>query len=163
MKKTLIPLVVSLIMVVFVSSSFAQAGHLWKNKQLVKELGLSEKQVDKLKSVSLDTDRKMIKLRADTEMKELDLRELLDSDSPNEAKAVGLIKEIMRIKTDQKIMKVKQMILVKKTLTKEQMEKLEQKKRENRMKRKQKNPGKMGPNGDFKAGKGQRPNQPMKP
>jgi len=145
MKKALIPLVISLLLLIFVSSSFAQPGNLWKNKQLVKELGLSQKQVDKIKSVSLDTDKKMITLRADTELKELDLKELLDSDSPDEAKAVGLIKEIMKIKTDQKILKIKQMILVKKTLTKEQMEKLEQFKHEHAMKKKQNMRSKMGP------------------
>jgi|GEM_PF-6024230 len=145
MKKALIPLVISLLLLIFVSSSFAQPGNLWKNKQLVKELGLSQKQVDKIKSASLDTDKKMITLRADTELKELDLKELLDSDSPDETKAVGLIKEIMKIKTDQKILKIKQIILVKKTLTKEQMEKLEQFKHEHAMKKKQHMRSKMDP------------------
>ncbi len=133
MKKILIVLLSFVFFFLCVSSSFAEFRCIWKNKSLAKEIGVSEEQVKKIKELSIATEKKMIKIRADMELKEIDLREVLDADKPDEGKAVNLIKEIMKKKTEAWILKIKQRIAMKKTLTTEQMEKLEGFKREHRM------------------------------
>jgi len=134
-KKLSITLLTTLFLFLFIASSFAKFPCFWKDKKLVKEIGLSEKQVNTIQDISINIKKKMIKLRADIELKEVDLKEILDCDNPNEGKAVGLIKEIMKLKTDARIAKTKQMITIKKTLTSEQLEKLEEIKRERAMRK----------------------------
>ncbi|TES92306.1 MAG: periplasmic heavy metal sensor [Candidatus Cloacimonadota bacterium] len=138
MKKILIVTISLIFLVLLVSSSFGEFHGLWKNKKLAKEIGLSEEQIDKMKDLSIATEKKMIKIRADMELKEIDLREVLDADKPDEGKAINLIKEIMKKKTEAWVLKIKQRIAMKKTLTTEQMEKLEEFKREHRMRKEHK-------------------------
>lgn len=137
MKKILIVSVSIVFLFLFISSSFAEFPRLWKNKELIKNIGISKEQVGKIKDLSITTEKKLIKVRADIELKEIDLREVLDEDKPNEGKAEGLIKGIMKLKTDARILKTKQMIDMKKILTPEQLEKLQQFKREHQMRGKQ--------------------------
>lgn len=133
MKKILIVLLSFVFLFLCVSSSFAEFRCIWKNKSLAKEIGVSEEQVKKIKDLSIATEKKLIKIRADMELKEIDLREVLDADKPDEGKAINLIKEIMKKKTEAWILKIKQRIAMKKTLTTEQMEKLKEFKREHKM------------------------------
>jgi len=135
MKKILIILVSLVFLFLFISSSFAEFRCLWKNKKLIKDVALSEKQVNTIKELSIKTEKDMIKVRSEIELKQIDLREVLDADKPDEGKAVGLIKEIMKLKTDARILKTKQMISIKKTLTPEQMEKFQEFKREHHMRK----------------------------
>lgn len=133
MKKILIVLLSFVFLFLCVSSSFAEFRCIWKNKSLAKEIGVSEEQVKKIKDLSIATEKKLIKICADMELKEIDLREVLDADKPDEGKAINLIKEIMKKKTEAWILKIKQRIAMKKTLTTEQMEKLKEFKREHQM------------------------------
>ena len=135
MKKTIILTVSLALLFLFISSAFAEFQCLWKDKRLAKDIGLSEEQVDKLNDFAITTEKKMIKIRADIELKQIDLHEILDQDKPDEKKAISLVKEIMNLKTETRILKIKQMISIKETLTIEQMDKFEEFKRDHHKKK----------------------------
>jgi Spy/CpxP family protein refolding chaperone len=121
MKKLALLLISVLFVMAAVSSSYAEFRGVFRNKKIAKELKLSDEQIETIKELAKNTEKKMIQLRADMEMKEIDLRDLLDEDAPNEAKAIELVKDIMELKTEQKVLKIKELIKVKKTLTPEQI------------------------------------------
>jgi Spy/CpxP family protein refolding chaperone len=152
MKKITILFITFALALVVAVPSFANFPHFWKDKKIVKELGLSEKQINSIKEYTLDSQKKMIKLHADVELKELDLKELLDSDEPDEDKVVNLIKEVMSIKTEQRIVTVKQKLFIKKTLSDKQIEKLH-KTMEEKHKKAEHMPGKGRPLPPGKQGK----------
>ncbi|OQX53218.1 MAG: hypothetical protein B5M53_07250 [Candidatus Cloacimonas sp. 4484_209] len=133
MKKLSVVFSTTIALLLLVSFSFAQGPQLWKDKELIKQIGLSEKQVNTIRDLSISTMKKMVKIQADIKLKKIDLQEIMDSDKPDEGKAEGLIRQIMKLETDMRIAKTKQMIVIKKTLTPEQMDKLEQFKKEHRM------------------------------
>ncbi|MCK4234797.1 hypothetical protein KAX75_10230 [candidate division WOR-3 bacterium] len=130
MKKITIALVSALLIFAFAVPSFCEFQALIKNKKLAKEIGLSDEQVKEIKELTINTKKKMIKIRADIELKEIDLKVALDEDKPNEGKAVSLINDIMKKKTEARVLQIKQLISIKKTLTSEQLEKFEEFKRE---------------------------------
>ncbi len=144
MKKTIITLVAVVAMLALVSTSFAEFHALWKNKKLVKELKLSDKQIDKIKDMTIKTEKKMIQIRAETELAEIDLREIMDADNPDEDKAIAFVKQIMELQTEKRILRIKEMISMKKILSAEQLEKLEKIRTEHHMKKK----GHKGKEGD---------------
>ena len=151
MKKLAITLISILLITAFTVPSFGEFHALFKNKKLANEIGLTDAQVDELKELAISTKKKMITIRADIELNEIDLKEILAEEKPNEGKAISLVKEIMGKKTEIEILKIKQIIAVKETLTSEQLEKLEDFKREHhRMEKKGKHKGE-GP--DHRRGK----------
>jgi Spy/CpxP family protein refolding chaperone len=130
MKKLTVLLIAALLLLAAVPSSYAEFRGIFKNKKIVEELKLSDDQVETIKELLKSNEKKMIQLRADTEMKEIDLREILDEDEPDESKAVALVKDIMKLKTDQKVLKIRELIQIKKTLTPDQIEKFHEIKHE---------------------------------
>ena len=136
MKKLTLLLVTALLILGAVSSSYGDLRGIFRNKKIAQELKLSDDQIETIKKLAKDTEKKMIQLRADMEMKEIDLRDILDEDEPDEAKAVALVKDIMELKTEQRVLKIKEMIKIKKTLTPQQIEKFHEIKHELSMRRK---------------------------
>lgn len=148
MKKCAMLLILVLIVLGAVSSSYGEYRAIFKNKKMAEELKLSDKQVETIKDIVKNTEKKMIQLRADKEIKEIDLRDMLDEDDPDEANAVALVKDIMAIQTEERVLKIKELIRIKKTLTPEQIEKFHEIRQEHRMGRKHMKEGakgRMGP------------------
>lgn len=136
MKKITILLLTMLLVLAAVSSSYANLRAIFRNKKIAEELKLSDDQIEALRESARRTEKQMIQLRADMEMKEIDLREVMDADAPDEEKAVSLVKDIMELKTEQKILKIKEMISIKKILSPEQIEKLREIEHKHQMHRK---------------------------
>jgi Spy/CpxP family protein refolding chaperone len=135
MKKATPILIAALLLFVCISSSNAQFQGIFKNKRIAEELKLTDDQIETLKEIVKSTEKKMIQLRADIETKEVDLRDILDEDVPDEGKAVSLVKDIMKLKTDQRVLKIKEMIAIKKTLTPDQIEKFHEIQHEHMMRK----------------------------
>jgi Spy/CpxP family protein refolding chaperone len=126
MKKVSLILITACLMIIWVIPAFGEFHCLIKNKKLAREIGLTDEQRENIKELMTSTKKKMIDIRADIEILEIDLRNELDEEKPDEGKAISLIKEIMKKKTDAQILKVKNLITVKKQLTPEQFEKYEE-------------------------------------
>ncbi len=137
----------TLLVLTAVSSSYAHFRGILKNTKLAEELKLSDEQIETIKESSQKIEKQMIKLRADMEMKEIDLRDVMDEEKPDEDKAIALVKAIMELKTEQRILHIKEMITLKKTLTTEQIEKLHEFKHEHHARDKRMMKGKEGRKG----------------
>lgn len=91
---------------------------------ICEKLNLNEEQKKKLDEVRLKTQKENIKLRADLQVKRLELKELIESEKTNQDEIDKKIQEIEKIRTQLLKNKVNTMLEVKKILTPEQREKL---------------------------------------
>ncbi len=89
------------------------------------ELNLSKDQMDKIKKIHNTVRKLNIPIKSDIELKHIDFKELMDSDTPDKDKISAKLKEIEALKTQMKINRVNGMIDFKNILTKDQREKLE--------------------------------------
>ncbi|TET70131.1 MAG: periplasmic heavy metal sensor [Candidatus Zixiibacteriota bacterium] len=96
-----------------------------------KKIGLEEAQLDKIKSIHLSSQKQIIKLRADLEIAQLELKELMHSDSPVKSKVNRKIDELSQLKAKIHKNEAGTKIDVMSTLTAEQLERFQ----EYRMKR----------------------------
>jgi Spy/CpxP family protein refolding chaperone len=69
-----------------------------------KEIGLEEAQIDKIKSIHLSSEKEVIKLRADLEIAQLELKELMHSDNPDKSRVNKKIDELSQLRA--KIQKI---------------------------------------------------------
>ncbi len=99
---------------------------LVQNEAIQQEVGLSDSQIKKIKDIKFSTDKDVVKLRSDMELKEIDLREELSKDNPDMAKVEKLIRAKHSIMADIELAKVKEYTEIKKVLTPEQIEKFKQ-------------------------------------
>ncbi|MHB8483611.1 MAG: Spy/CpxP family protein refolding chaperone [Nitrospiria bacterium] len=83
-------------------------------------LKLNDDQVARLKKIRLDYRKEMIKRRADLQVGELELWEILDSKNLDSAKAEKKVKELESLKADQMIYRIKALQETRKILTDEQ-------------------------------------------
>ncbi len=96
-----------------------------------KKIGLEEAQIDRVKSIHLDSQKQIIKLRADLEIARLELKELMHSDNPDKSKVNKKIDELSQLRAKIHKIEAGTKIDVMSTLTAEQMERFQ----EYRMKR----------------------------
>ncbi len=89
------------------------------------QLGLTEEQQVKIKEQKFNTDKEAIQLRSKIQIAELELRNLLQSDDPDEEEIKNKIEEIGKLKTELRFILVKRELEIRNTLTSEQMEKLQ--------------------------------------
>jgi Spy/CpxP family protein refolding chaperone len=99
------------------------------------ELGLTEEQQTKIKEQRFQTDKEAIELRSKIKIAELELRELLHSEDPDEGQIKNKIEEIGSLKTQLRFTLVKSQLEIRNTLTPEQLEKLKLLKKERIKKR----------------------------
>jgi Spy/CpxP family protein refolding chaperone len=92
---------------------------------LADELNLSKDQMDKIKKIRNTARKQNIPIKGDIELKRIELKELMDTDSPDKEKIAAKLKEIEALKTQSAIIRVNGMIDFKNILTKDQREKLE--------------------------------------
>lgn len=64
------------------------------NPQKAKEFGITEDQITALKASFADLEKKMVALRAEVETAEIDLRQVLDKDSPDEAAVMAAVEKV---------------------------------------------------------------------
>lgn len=103
------------------------AGHdggFWKDGEIVKTLGLSKEQVQKLNDLHISIRKDEIRTHADINIKELELAEAFDAEKTDEGKVKSLAKEIADLREKVFLSEVSLKLGVKKILSSEQMEKL---------------------------------------
>ncbi len=97
------------------------------------DLNLTKDQMDKIKKIRSNAKKANIPLHSDVQLKHLELKDLMDSDSPDKAAVAGKIKEIDALRTQIKLNHMNARIDCRNVLTKEQKEKLEQLRERKRM------------------------------
>lgn len=135
MKKKALALLVGILAVIFTSSlAFSQGGPTKPTKKGKKQgLKLSTEQQEQIKKIRHTFQKKVIQQRAEIQLKELDLRELVESQSPNEKEIEKNIDELHRLQAELQKLEIRQMLAVKKILTPEQQKALENKMKQKKM------------------------------
>jgi Spy/CpxP family protein refolding chaperone len=100
-------------------------GMMLDNTELQKELGITDDQKAKLKSIATDSMRKSIRSEADIKILHIDLKELMDAPKPDKAKIDKKIDEISAAMAAQMKIGIHVMIDSRNVLTPEQLEKME--------------------------------------
>jgi Spy/CpxP family protein refolding chaperone len=99
--------------------------------ECAKEIGLEEAQIDKIKSIHLNSQKEIIKLRAEVGIAQLELKEMMTSDNPDKSRINKKIDEISALRAKIRKIEAGSRIDVQSVLTSEQ----EQLLKEWRMKR----------------------------
>lgn len=103
-------------------AGFERFGRWWKHSRFVKELNLTDEQINKLDKIFLDTQKKLIDLRSACRKAELELKSL----EGKEAESLKKIDEIYKIRADIHKTIFLMTNQIRKELTPEQLKKLEE-------------------------------------
>jgi len=88
-----------------------------------KALGLDEKQTEAVKAIHFRTKKEMIRDRADAEVAEIELKEILSKDPVDLKAAEATVKKIEAVKSEMRMLHIKAMEEIKANLTPEQRKK----------------------------------------
>ncbi len=77
---------------------------------------LTEDEIAKIKEIRYNTRKKIIELKSKIELKELELKKLLDEEQPNEKEVYSLVKEIGNLRTQIRMEQIKEILEIKKIL-----------------------------------------------
>jgi Spy/CpxP family protein refolding chaperone len=91
---------------------------------VIRALGLDDNQTKEVKTILLKMQKEMIQKRADIQVAEIELREILDNDTVDIKAAETKVKQIASLKTEAAMMHIQGMEDVKAKLTAEQKKKL---------------------------------------
>ena len=94
-------------------------------KKIMREIGLTEQQIDKVQELRFKADREQIDIRADLDKAHIDIQQLLSVDKPNQAAVFAQIEKIGGLEIRLKKNRIGLMIEVRKLMTPEQWEKIE--------------------------------------
>lgn len=97
------------------------------------EINLSKEQIEKIKKIRSNAKKSNIPLNSDIQLKQMELKDLMDADSPDKAAVAAKVKEIDALKTQIKLNHMNARIDCRNVLTKEQKEKMEQLRGKHRM------------------------------
>lgn len=86
-------------------------------------LGLDDKQTDAVQAIHFRTKKEMLKKKAEVEVAEVELRELIGKDTVDLQAAEAIVKKLEALKSDMKILHIKTREEVKALLTPEQKKK----------------------------------------
>ncbi len=111
-----------------------QRGGMFKHKmhkqggieRFADEIGLSENQLKKLKTIKLDAAKEAVAKRSEVKIAHIELRELIHNDNPDESAIKKQVEKIGRLKTDMMLAMVDKKLAVRKILTDEQQTKLKE-------------------------------------
>ncbi|MFQ6116356.1 MAG: Spy/CpxP family protein refolding chaperone [bacterium] len=141
--KTIVVLGIFLISTAFVKGELIAKAPQKRHQKIYRELELfsdelelTEEQQAMIKAERLRTGKETIELRAKIKIAELELRQLLQNEEPDENQIKAKIEEIGGLKTELRFMLVKSHFEVQNILSPEQLEKLKSLKKEIIMKRK---------------------------
>lgn len=96
------------------------------------KVDLSKDQKDKIRKIRGETKKQNITLRGSLELKQIELRELLDAENPSKEQIAAKVKEIESLKTQMKMNHINARLDCRNILTKEQREKMDQMRSERR-------------------------------
>jgi len=99
-------------------------GRWWKNAEVVKSVGLSDAQVQKIETIFLDSRLKLVDAHAALEKEELQLEPLLEGDTPDEAAVLGAIDRITAARATVEKSNAQMAFAIRRVLTPEQWKKL---------------------------------------
>ncbi len=122
-----------------------------RNRELLKEIGVSETKLDQIKRIVIETQKKVIPIFAKIKIARINVHESLDADAINKSKVISLIKKMSELKSKIHIINTSAKIDILNMLTKKQREKIREfgKRRfKNFFRRKGRGPGeRKGPHG----------------
>jgi len=93
---------------------------------LREELGLTDEQVDKLKSIKLEHQKAAIKTESELKLKRLELRELMEAGEPDEFAVKAKVEEIGELKTQLAMNRIDGGLKARKVLTDKQQKQLKE-------------------------------------
>ncbi len=99
---------------------------LVQDKELAEEVGLEEEQVDKLSEGLYEIERKNVELKADLQLAGLEQAKLMMQEEVNEKEVMEAVEKAGQARTELAKLKVKQMLLVKQTLSEDQLSELKE-------------------------------------
>lgn len=94
------------------------------------ELGLTAEQQAKIKTIHLEAKKEEIRSKADIELAELDLKQLMMADTPNQDQIMKAVDNLGLLKTKMSKAEIKTKLAVRQVLTKEQLAKWKEMKKE---------------------------------
>ncbi len=100
-------------------------GKWWKNSEIVRELQLSEAQINQIEQTFLEQRLKLIDLRAELEKQEARLQPLIEADQPDEAKVSAQIDQVLAARGRLEKANAMMMLSIRRVLTFEQWKKLQ--------------------------------------
>ena len=100
-------------------------GKWWKNSEVVKEIQLTDVQINQIEQTFLDFRLKLIDLRADVERQEAKLQPLIEADQPDEAKVGAQLDLLLAARGRLEKANAMMMLSIRKILSVEQWKKLE--------------------------------------
>ncbi len=99
-------------------------GRWWKSAEVVKEVGLSDAQVQKIEQIFLDSRMKLVDAHAALQKEELQLEPLLEGDAPEEAAVLAAIDRITAARAAVEKSNAQMAFAIRRVLTPEQWKKL---------------------------------------
>jgi len=99
-------------------------GRWWKSAAVVKEVGLSDVQVQKIEKIFLDSRMKLVDAHAALQKEELQLEPLLEGDAPEEAAVLSAIDRITAARAAVEKSNAQMAFAIRRVLTPEQWKKL---------------------------------------
>ncbi len=100
-------------------------GKWWKSSEIVRELGLSDVQINQIEQTFLEQRLKLIDLRAELEKQEARLQPLIEADQPDEAKVSAQIDQVLAARGRLEKANAMMMLAIRRVLTVEQWKKLQ--------------------------------------
>lgn len=99
-------------------------------ERFAEELGLSDEQLKKLKTIKFDAKKKAVVKRSEVKLAHIELREFMQADNPDKGAIKKQVEKIGRLKTDMMLAKVDKKFAVKNILTDEQQAKMKKLRKE---------------------------------
>jgi Spy/CpxP family protein refolding chaperone len=91
--------------------------------EMLKALGLDEKQKEAVQAIHFRTKKEMVRIRADVQVAEIELKEILSRDPVDLKAAEAAVKKIEGVKSEMRMLHIKAMEEIKANLTPEQKKK----------------------------------------
>ena len=99
---------------------------LLDDPEIIAEIGITQTQIDKLRSLKMEATKSQIRNSAEVKILKLDFEDLLNQDNPDVKKIDAKIDEMGKLEIEMKKSMVHSIIEMKSILTDEQLEKLQE-------------------------------------
>jgi Spy/CpxP family protein refolding chaperone len=100
-------------------------GRWWKNSDIVKKVGVSDEQVQKIEQIFQDHRLKLIDVRASLEKEEVRLQPMIEADSPNDKQIMAQIDRVANARAELEKANAQMMLDIRHVLTLDQWKKLQ--------------------------------------
>jgi TonB family protein len=103
----------------------AELGKWWKNSQIVKQLNLKESQVTQIEQIFIDNQKRLFSGTEELKKREQQLKALMQAEPIQEVQAQKAIDQVAAARAELEKANASMMLAIRKTLTKEQWNKLD--------------------------------------